>query len=279
MSEPLIEARGLEVIYGTSRQSLGLQPGGLKVLHGVDITIDRGESVGIVGESGSGKSTLGRVLLRLGDVAAGTIRFAGRDITRLDEDAIRPLRRRMQLIFQDPMASLNPRHRIRRILLEPMLLHRVVEDPAEGDRLIAAFLERVGLPAAVLDRYPHELSGGQRQRIGIARAALLKPDFVLADEIVSGLDVSTQAQALNLLKDLCRDLGLALAFISHDLSVIRAVCDRVYVLRGGRVVEHGPCERVFAAPADPYTRSLLAAIPLPQPDPRWLSAPVEDVDA
>lgn len=269
MSETLLDCRGVEVVYGSKRQALGLDPGGVKVLHGIDLTIDRGESVGIVGESGSGKSTLGRALLRLGDVSAGTIRFAGTDITRLDEAQMRPFRRRMQMIFQDPMASLNPRHRIRRILAEPMLFHRVSKPDAVSGRL-ARMLDRVGLPAAALDRFPHELSGGQRQRVGIARAALLEPDFVVADEIVSGLDVSTQAQALNLLKELCRDLGLAMAFIGHDLSVIRAICDRVYVLRSGRVVEQGPCERIFTAPSSDYTRALLDAIPLPEPDPEWL---------
>jgi ABC-type microcin C transport system duplicated ATPase subunit YejF len=183
---------------------------------------------------------------------------------------MRPLRRRMQMIFQDPMASLNPRHTIRRILVEPLLLHRLASDRKEAERHVAKILERVTLPQACLDRNPHELSGGQRQRIGIARAALLKPDFVLADEIVSGLDVSTQAQVLNLLKELSRDLGLSMAFISHDLSVIRAVCDRVYVMRHGRVEEEGDCERVFTAPASAYTRMLLDAIPLPEVDPHWL---------
>ena len=270
MSDVLIACEGVEVVYGTRRQNLGLEPGGVKVLHGIDLEIRRGESVGIVGESGSGKSTLGRAILRLGDVAAGSIRFAGEDITHLSEAAMRPLRRRMQMIFQDPMASLNPRHRIRRILTEPMLFHRVCA-PGEVRARIKRLIDRVGLPEAALERYPHELSGGQRQRVGIARAALLEPDFVVADEIVSGLDVSTQAQALNLLKGLCRDLGLAMAFIGHDLSVIRAVCDRVYVLRAGRVVESGHCTQVFAAPSADYTRALIDAIPLPDPDPHWLA--------
>ena len=183
---------------------------------------------------------------------------------------MRPLRRRMQLIFQDPMASLNPRHTIRRIVLEPMLFHGVASGRSRRRARARAIFDRFSLPLACLDRYPHELSGGQRQRVGIARAALLAPDFVLADEIVSGLDVSTQAQALNLLKGLSRDLGLSMAFISHDLSVIRAICDRVYVLRNGRIVEEGSCDHVFAAPRDAYTRALLDAIPLPRIDPDWL---------
>ncbi|MBX9456735.1 MAG: ATP-binding cassette domain-containing protein [Rhizobium sp.] len=268
MAEDLLVAKGLEVTYGAGRGLL--RSPGHKVLHGVDLTIRRGETVGIVGESGSGKTTFGRALLRLVDVSAGEIRFDGVDITRLPDAEMRPLRRRMQMIFQDPMASLNPRQSIRRILVEPLLLHGLAKDAREAEQRVVNILDRVTLPRTVLDRNPHELSGGQRQRIGIARAALLEPDFVLADEIVSGLDVSTQAQVLNLLKDLSRDLGLAMAFISHDLSVIRAICDRVYVMRLGKVVEEGPCEQVFAAPKSNYTRALLDAIPLPEIDPDWL---------
>ena len=249
---------------------LGRRP--IKVLHGVTIRIGRAETVGIVGESGSGKTTLGRALLRLIDVDSGTICFDGQDITRLPEPAMPSIRRRMQLIFQDPMASLNPRRTIRRIVLEPMLFHRVAESEADAEARARMIFARFSLPSSCLDRYPHELSGGQRQRVGIARVALLAPDFVLADEIVSGLDVSTQAHVLNLLKGLSRDLGLSMAFISHDLSVIRAVCDRVYVLRSGRVVEEGECDHVFAAPKDAYTRALLDAIPLPRIDPDWLGS-------
>ena len=278
-SDILLSAKNLEVTYGAKRRLFGPATSGNKVLHGVDIDIRRGETVGIVGESGSGKTTLGRALLRLVDVSAGTIHFDGKDITHLPDSEMRPLRRRMQMIFQDPMASLNPRHTIRRILVEPLLLHGLASDRKEAERRVAAILERVTLPQACLDRNPHELSGGQRQRIGIARAALLKPDFVLADEIVSGLDVSTQAQVLNLLKELSRDLGLSMAFISHDLSVIRAICNRVYVMRHGRVEEEGECERVFAAPASAYTRMLLDAIPLPEIDPNWLGRDTGQEDA
>ncbi len=174
------------------------------------------------------------------------------------------------MIFQDPMACLNPRHTIRRILTEPLRLHGLAPDAATARVKVAAMLDRVGLPQAVLDRHPHEISGGQRQRVGIARAAVLEPEFVLADEIVSGLDVSTQAQVLRLLKGLTAELGLAMAFISHDLSVIRAVCDRVVVMRHGRIVEEGRCDAVFAAPRDAYTLTLLDAIPLPEIDPGWL---------
>lgn len=279
MSGDLVRAEGLEVSYGGRRGLLGAPSPGIRVLHGVDLAIGRGETLGIVGESGSGKTTLGRALLRLVDASAGRILFDGQDITHLREDAIRPLRRRMQMIFQDPMASLNPRHTIRRILVEPMLLHAVAPDRTDAARRLAAILERVGLPLAVLDRFPHEISGGQRQRIGIARAVALAPDFILADEIVSGLDVSTQAQVLHVLRGLTRDMGLAMAFISHDLSVIRAVCDRVVVMRTGRIVEEGPCGQVFAAPKAAYTRALLDAIPLPDIDPGWLGRGPETEDA
>ena len=270
MNQPLLQAKGIEVTYGARRSLLGGANGGFKVLHGIDLTIEKGETIGIVGESGSGKTTLGRALLRLVETTAGSLSFDGIDITHRSRSELRPLRRRMQMIFQDPMASLNPRHTIRRILSEPLLLHGLAAGPGEANAQIGRFLDRVGLPLASLDRNPHELSGGQRQRVGIARAALLKPDFVLADEIVSGLDVSTQAQVLALLKELSTEMGLAMAFISHDLSVIRAVCDRVYVLQGGRIVETGSCADVFDNPKSDYTRILLDAIPLPEIDPHWL---------
>ena len=260
MPEALLEARDLVVSYGRA-----------SVLKGLSLSIARGEVIGIVGESGSGKTTLGRSLLGLVKPTGGTIVFDGTDLTRLDETAMRPLRRRMQMIFQDPMSSLNPRHTIGRILTAPLLLHGVARTRREADRLAADTLDRVGLPLAAMRRYPHEISGGQRQRVGIARAIMLKPDFVLADEIVSGLDVSTQAQVLRLIADLSRDMGLAMAFISHDLSVIRAVCRRVVVIREGEVAEEGSCETVFSAPQSPYTRSLIDAIPLPVPDPNWLT--------
>jgi ABC-type glutathione transport system ATPase component len=274
MAHDLFVANGVEVAYGGKRRLNGERVGGVKVLHGVDLSIGRGETVGIVGESGSGKTTLGRALLRLVDIDVGSIVFDGQDITQLPEREMRPLRRRMQMIFQDPTTSLNPRRTIRRILVDPLILHRVARDSADAERRVRGFFDRVALPLSCLDRTPHELSGGQRQRIGIARAALLEPDFVLADEIVSGLDVSTQAQALNLLKTLTLDLGLAMAFISHDLSVIRAICDRVYVMKAGRVVEEGRCQDVFAAPKRRYTQLLINAIPLPEIDPGWLDRDV-----
>jgi peptide/nickel transport system ATP-binding protein len=266
----LLVATGVEVTYASRAAMFGAATPTRRVLHGVDFRLGRGETIGIVGESGSGKTTLGRALLRLVDLQAGAIVFDGHDLTHLGEAEMRPFRRRMQMIFQDPMASLNPRHSIRRILVEPMLLHGLVSNASTAETQVLSFLARVGLPPAVLDRNPHELSGGQRQRVGIARAVLLRPDFVLADEIVSGLDVSTQAQVLTLLRELSIEFGLAMAFISHDLSVIRAVCDRVIVLKDGRVVEEGRCDAVFATPKATYTRALIDAIPLPEIDPTWL---------
>lgn len=263
MADDLLVARGLVVSYGRRAAA--------PVLHDVDIRVGKGETVGIVGESGSGKTTLGRALLGLVQPTAGSIVFDGSDITAVDEHARRSLRRRMQMIFQDPMSSLNPRHTIGRILIEPLLLHGLADNRQAARVLVHNVLDRVGLPRNAVDRYSFELSGGQRQRVGIARAVVLRPDFVLADEIVSGLDVSTQAQVLRLLKELTGEMHLALAFISHDLSVVRSICQRVVVMREGRVVEEGACERVFSAPQADYTRMLIDAIPLPVVDPGWLN--------
>jgi ABC-type glutathione transport system ATPase component len=271
MVDDLLLARGLVVAYGAPAGLFARRGAPPAVLHGVDIRVGKGETVGIVGESGSGKTTLGRALLGLVKPTAGSVQFDGADITALDERARRPLRRRMQMIFQDPMSSLNPRHTIGRILIEPILLHGLAKDRAAALAQVHGILDRVGLSPSTVDLYPHEMSGGQRQRVGIARAVVLRPDFVLADEVVSGLDVSTQAQVLRLLKELTDEMHLALAFISHDLAVVRSVCQRVVVMREGRVIEEGPCERVFAAPRAPYTRMLIDAIPLPTVDPGWLA--------
>lgn len=237
----------------------------INILKGMSFGMQRGEILGIVGGSGSGKSTLGRAMVRLLEPTAGRVIFDGTDITHLDEAALRPLRRRFQMIFQDPMSSLNPRHRVGQLIAAPLRLHGV----ADVKGRVAEALELVGFPAEMASRYPHEMSGGQRQRVGIARAIALRPDFILADEIVSGLDVSSQAQVLNLLERLVRDLGLTLAFISHDLSVIRRLCSRVLVLYQGEVVEAAATDRLFAAPAADYTRELLDAIPLPDPAQVW----------
>jgi peptide/nickel transport system ATP-binding protein len=238
----------------------------LEILSGVSLSIARGEVLGIVGGSGSGKSTLGRALVRLIEPSAGRVTFDGQDVSHLSQAALRPLRRRFQMIFQDPMSSLNPRRTVGGIIAGPLALHGL----DAIDARVAEALEQVGLPAAFRRRFPHELSGGQRQRVGIARAIALRPEFILADEIASGLDVSSQAQVLNLLERLVADLGLTLAFISHDLSLIRRLCGRVVVMRAGEIVEEAACDRLFAAPGHPYTRELLDAIPLPDPDQAWL---------
>ncbi|GAB4258597.1 MAG: ATP-binding cassette domain-containing protein [Pararhodobacter sp.] len=237
----------------------------IEILKGLSFSVPKGQVLGIVGGSGSGKSTLGRAMVRLLEPTGGRIRFDGTDITHLSEAGLRPLRRRFQMIFQDPMSSLNPRQSVGRIIAAPLTLHGIPEARA---RALEA-LERVGLPRGFAARYPHQLSGGQRQRIGIARAIALNPDFILADEIVSGLDVSSQAQVLSILRDLVRDMGLTLAFISHDLSVIRRLCDRVLVLQNGEIVEDAPCEALFSAPQADYTRMLLDAIPDPDPQNAW----------
>jgi peptide/nickel transport system ATP-binding protein len=248
----------------TRKPLLGPAPR-LEILKGLSFSLPKGEILGIVGGSGSGKSTLGRAMVRLLEPTGGHVRFDGQDITHLDEASLRPLRRRFQMIFQDPMSSLNPRHRVGQIIAAPLSLHGF--DGVEAKMQDA--LDHVGLPRHFAARFPHELSGGQRQRVGIARAIALRPDFILADEIVSGLDVSSQAQVLNLLENLVKELGLTLAFISHDLSVIRRLCSRVLVLHRGEIVENAATAEVFNAPKAAYTRELLDAIPLPDPDQVW----------
>ena len=260
-----VESLRLSLADMTAKPLLGVAPQ-IEILHGLTFTIPKGAVIGIVGGSGSGKSTLGRALVRLLEPSGGAIRFDGTDITHLSEAALRPLRRRFQMIFQDPMSSLNPRHRVGTIIAEPLRLHGFDAIPER----MARALEQVGLAPAFAARYPHELSGGQRQRVGIARAIALEPEFILADEIVSGLDVSSQAQVLNLLERLVRDLGLTLAFISHDLSVIRRLCQRTIVLYRGEIVEDRPTADLFADPRAAYTRELLDAIPLPDPAQAWI---------
>ncbi|TPI45556.1 ABC transporter ATP-binding protein [Mesorhizobium sp. B3-1-7] len=268
MAEPLFSVRGLKVALPdmTRKPLIGRAPLA-GILTGLDFDLPKGSVTGIVGESGSGKSTLGRALVRLLEPSAGTISLEGRDIGHLSEAELRPLRRDLQMIFQDPMSSLNPRHTIFSIIAAPLRQNGL------GDRLkerVAEALHRVGLPQTFASRYRHELSGGQRQRVGIARALALAPKFVLADEIVSGLDVSTQAQILTLLEKLAAEMGLTVAFISHDLSVIRRLCQQVIVMREGRIVEMSATDTLFENPREAYTRDLLAAIPLPEVDPDWL---------
>ncbi len=268
MSRALIEATGLRVaLPDLARKRPFRRAEPMPILHGIDFAIARGEAVGIVGESGSGKTTLGRALLRLIAPTGGRITFDGQDITHAPEHTLRPMRARMQMVFQNPLAALNPRRTILASVAAPL---RARGDRAQVRGRAVAALELAGLSAALAGRYPHQLSGGQRQRVGIARAIVTEPEFILADEIVSGLDVATQAQILDLLRTLRREMGLALGFIAHDLSVVRVLCERVAVMHQGRIVEEGPCERVFAAPAHPYTKRLLAAIPLPELDDTWL---------
>ena len=271
---PLLRVRGLSVAlpdFSAPRGLLGLSRAPLRpILQGVDMELSCGECLGLVGESGSGKTTLGRALLRLVAPTAGRIEFDGRDIAHETEAAMRPLRARMQMIFQDPLSSLNPRRTVGDAVVQPLRAYGRLGTRDEARRAAAMLLEQVALPAAFASRYPHELSGGQRQRVGIARAIALSPDLVVADEIVSGLDVSTQATILLLLRELRARLGLAIVFITHDLSVVRVLCDRIAVMREGRIVEQGTTADVFAAPRDHYTRELLDAVPLPDVERGWL---------
>jgi oligopeptide/dipeptide ABC transporter ATP-binding protein len=263
---PILEVRGLKKhfiqVKGFPRPVRTV----VCAVDGVDFTVAPGEAFGLVGESGCGKSTTARAVLRLIEPDAGSIRFAGRDVRGAGAADLIALRRRMQIIFQDPYSSPNPRRTIGRTLAEPLTVHGLARGRDARD-LAAALLDEVGLPAAALDRYPHEFSGGQRQRVGIARALALRPELIVADEPVSALDVSVQAQVL-LLKALQRRRGLAFVFVSHDLAVIRWFCARVAVMYLGRIVESGPVARVFAQPRHPYTRMLRDASPVPDPSMR-----------
>ena len=255
---PVLEAIGLTKTY-----TAGGRP--VHAVNNVSLRIHRGETLGLVGESGCGKSTLGRCLLRLQTPSQGTIRFDGQDITTLSMRALRPLRPRMQMVFQDPYGSLNPRRRVGDLIAEPLRVHRAPDGRWRSREAVAArvaeLAELVGLDPAQLTRYPHEFSGGQRQRIGIARTLALDPDLIIADEPVSALDVSVQAQIVNLMMDLQDRLHLTILFIAHDLAVIRQVATRNAVMYLGAIVESGPTAEVFARPAHPYTASLLAAVP------------------
>jgi oligopeptide/dipeptide ABC transporter ATP-binding protein len=241
----------------------------VRAVDGVSFAVSSGEAFGLVGESGCGKSTAARATLRLIEPDGGSIRFADIDVRAARGSSLNTLRRRMQIIFQDPYSSLNPRRSIGRTLAEPLAVHGMARGGAARERA-AALLAEVGLPATALDRYPHEFSGGQRQRIGIARALALQPELIVADEPVSALDVSVQAQVLLLLKELQQRRGLAFVFVSHDLGVIRWFCSRVAVMYLGRIVEQGPVQRVFTSPRHPYTRMLRDASPIPDPAQRSL---------
>ncbi|MGE0723057.1 MAG: ABC transporter ATP-binding protein [Alphaproteobacteria bacterium] len=264
MTGALVSARGLakrfDLRQGLRRLTAPAEGNAVHAVDGVDLEIGRGETVGLIGESGSGKSTLGRLLIRLHEPDAGTIRFDGRDIGTLSGAALAALRRQMQIVFQDPYASLNPRRTVEEIVGLGLRLHRLAAPTEIPDR-VADLLERVGLSRRHLRRYPHQFSGGQRQRIGIARALIVQPTFVVCDEPVSALDVSIQAQIVTLLAELKRELGLTYLFISHDLSVVAHVSDRIAVMYLGRIVEIGPTREIVGRPAHPYTQALLAAVP------------------
>jgi peptide/nickel transport system ATP-binding protein len=260
---PLLQIRDLRTHF---RRGGWLRPRWIMAVDGVSLTLERQETLGLVGESGCGKTTLGRSVLRLVEPTAGTIRLDGQDITRVSQAALRPLRRRMQIVFQNPYTSLNPRARIGRILAQPLRLHEVPGDHAEA---VGQLLDRVGLPRDAVRRYPHEFSGGQRQRIAIARALALRPDLVVADEITSGLDVTVKLRVLALLRELQTEFRVAYLLISHDLAVVRQIADRVAVMYLGQIVEEAPTLTLFGEPLHPYTRIIMASIPPPDPARSW----------
>src|SRR5436309_1675105 len=264
-AEPLVELENLKVYFPIkSGIVLDRHVGDIRAVDDVSLTIRRGETLGLVGESGCGKSTVGRTILRLYKPTAGRILFEGRDISQLRENDLRPLRRRMQMVFQDPYASLNPRHSVGRIIGEPLRSHGLATR-REANAQVRDLLNTVGLPADAAGRYPHEFSGGQRQRIGLARAIAVNPDFVVADEPVSALDVSIQAQIINLLEQLQEEFDLTYLFIAHDLAVVRHISDRIAVMYLGWIVEVSPAAELYDNPLHPYTISLLSAVPIPDP--------------
>ena len=269
----LLESRDLRLTFpDRSRKPLFGRTPRIEVLKGISLQIHAGESIGIVGESGSGKTSLGRTMMRLYRPTGGSILFEGVDITHYSEQRLRPYRARMQMIFQDPYSSLNPRHRIGTILTQSLWAFKQVRSRLESNRIASVLLERVGLPADFISRFPHELSGGERQRVGIARAVAIRPKLIVADEIVSGLDISAKAKIIKVLQGLKEELNLALIFISHDLAVVNHICDRVLVLRNGEAVESGLSMEVFHRPQNSYTMHLLSAIPLPIIESDWLES-------
>jgi oligopeptide/dipeptide ABC transporter ATP-binding protein len=266
MSERLVELEDLNVWFPIkSGLVLDRHVGDIKAVDDVSLAIRRGETLGLVGESGCGKSTVGRTILRLYKPTAGTVRFDGRELTNLSDGELRPLRRRMQMVFQDPFASLNPRHSVGRMVAEPLRVHGI-GGSRERESRVRELLEIVGLPPDAGSRYPHEFSGGQRQRIGLARALAVNPDFIVCDEPVSALDVSIQAQIINLLEQLQDEFALTYLFIAHDLAVVRHISDRIAVMYLGSIVEVSPADDLYENPLHPYTISLLSAIPIPDPE-------------
>ncbi|MEP7124213.1 MAG: dipeptide ABC transporter ATP-binding protein [Byssovorax sp.] len=264
-AEPLLQVRDLEVHFAVKRGLLQRTVGTVKAVDGVSFDVAKGTTLGLVGESGCGKSTTGRALLRLVEPTRGSVHLGGVDLGKLGTGDLRRARRRMQMIFQDPYASLNPRMTILDTVAEPLGIHGLVKTPRERLERVAHLMETVGLEPGYMRRYPHEFSGGQRQRIGIARAIALSPELVVADEPVSALDVSIQAQIVNLLAQLQSDLGLTYVFIAHDLAVVRHLSREIAVMYLGRIVERAPAEELFLRPAHPYTQALLSAIPIPDP--------------
>jgi oligopeptide/dipeptide ABC transporter ATP-binding protein len=265
LNEPLLEVTDLRKFFPVSGPGLfSRERGTNKAVNGVSFTLQQGETLGLVGESGCGKSTAGRTILKLYDPTSGSIKFEGEEISDLPNRRMKPLRTKMQMIFQDPQASLNPRQTVGSIVSASYEVHGI--KPQGGvRRAVQELLERVGLSAEHFDRYPHEFSGGQRQRVGIARALALKPKFIVCDEPVSALDVSIQAQVINLLTDLRDDFGLSYLFIAHDLSVVQHIADRVAVMYLGKIMEIAPTASIYSAPHHPYTKALLSAVPIPEP--------------
>ena len=261
----LLEVTDLVKHYPVSGGLLGREVGVVRAVDGVSFTIRRRETLGLVGESGCGKTTTGRCILQLERPTSGSIRFEGQELTTLGAEALRPVRRRMQVIFQDPYSSLNPRMTVGQIVEEPLAVHRLVTDTVARAARVRELLGQVGLLPQHGQRYPHELSGGQRQRVGIARALAMEPALIICDEPVSALDVSIQAQIINLLEDLGRELGLTYLFVAHDLSVVRHISDRVAVMYLGRIVEVADRQALYESPLHPYTRALLSAVPIPDP--------------